>query len=418
MSTRAFTGLVLCALTALVGAAILDAPGEDSFPIAAPVETSTAPAPAQADEILPAAPSDAPTPLCPNETWGTWAWGSNDVFQLGDGTSTPRYLPNPVSLLCTGVIAVASRGKCSVALKDDGSVWAWGDNQSGQIGDGTTVYRSEPVRTLVVSQIIAVAAGGHHNLALRSDGTVWAWGFNTFGQLGDGTTVSRSTPVQVRRLTGIVAIGAGWHHSLALDVDGRVWAWGLNRDGQLGDGSTTDSPLPVQAVDLNEVVAISGGEFHSMAVRSDGSVRTWGDNYWGQIGDGTRTDRWTPVQPVGLSSGFVAVHGSDHSMALRGDATVWGWGFNHYGQIGDGTTVTMRLTPVQTVNLTSVIKIIAGAFHSLALHDDGAISSWGWNLNGALGTGDTYDRIVPGPVVGLGGVRDIAAGDGYSLATK
>lgn len=145
-----------------------------------------------------------------------------------------------------------------------------------------------------------LAAGAYHSLAIAADGTVWAWGDNFWGQLGDGTTTERLTPVQVDGLTDVVAVAAGAEHTIALRRDGTVWAWGGNYSGELGDGTTTDRSTPGQARGMADVVAIAAGSQHTVALRRDGTVWAWGDNYDGQLGDGTTTDRLTAVQVQGL----------------------------------------------------------------------------------------------------------------------
>ena len=155
----------------------------------------------------------------------------------------------------------------------------------------------------------SVVAGGWHSLGLTSYGTVWAWGRNTYGQLGDGSTTTRSTPVQVSGLSGVIAIAGGDIHSLALKSDGTVWAWGYNYYGQLGDGSTTTRSTPVQVSGLSGVIAIAGGGDHNLALKSDGTVWAWGDNTNGELGDGSTTTRSTPVQTLGAGgSGFLNLH--------------------------------------------------------------------------------------------------------------
>jgi alpha-tubulin suppressor-like RCC1 family protein len=142
----------------------------------------------------------------------------------------------------------------------------------------------------------AIAGGQSHTIALKSDGTVWAWGHNDYGQLGDGTTTMRTTPVQVSNLSGVHAIACGTHHVVALKGDGTVWTWGRNVNGQLGDGTWTDRHTPVQVEDLNGVCAVAGGGDHTIALKCDGTVWTWGRNLDGQLGDGTSRFRNTPVQ--------------------------------------------------------------------------------------------------------------------------
>ncbi|BAS26700.1 hypothetical protein LIP_0843 [Limnochorda pilosa] len=203
----------------------------------------------------------------------------------------------PASSASSSVAAVAAGDLHSLARQTDGTVWTWGDNDAGQLGDGTTLDRNTPARVDGLNGVAAVAAGSYHNLALKEDGTIWAWGRNNLGQLGDGTTTTtRPTPVQVSGLTGVVDVAAGWDHSLALRSDGTVWAWGYNAFGQVGIGSTTEQHTPVQISGLTGIVAVAGGGYHSLALKSDGTVWAWGYNSTGQLGDGTTTDRYTPVR--------------------------------------------------------------------------------------------------------------------------
>ncbi|WP_249351541.1 RCC1 domain-containing protein, partial [Corallococcus exiguus] len=166
-----------------------------------------------------------------------WVWGSNTFGQLGDGTATDRLTPVQVPGL-TGVVAVAAGDAFTVALKSDGTVWTWGYNGYGQLGNGTTAGRLSPGQVPGLTGVVSIAAGGTgHTLAAKSDGTVWAWGRNGPGQVGDGTSTSRSSPVQVLGVTGVVRVAAGDFHSLGLTSDGTVWGWGYNGPGQLGDGT-------------------------------------------------------------------------------------------------------------------------------------------------------------------------------------
>ena len=271
-----------------------------------------------------------------------------------------------------------------LALDDDGSVWAWGYNSTGQLGDGSTYTRSAPVQVKgpggigTLTDVVAIAAGAYHSLALKSDGSVWAWGYNSYGQLGNGTTTTGYAPVQVIGLTDVVAIAAGYYHSLALKSDGSVWAWGYNGYGQLGNGSTYTNYTAVQVSGLTDVVAIAASYYHSLALKSDGSVWAWGYNSYGQLGDGTTDNRYTPVQVKGpggtgtLGNMIAIAAGYSYSLALKSDGSAWGWGYNSDGELGDGTTDN-RYTPVQvlgpggTGTLGNVVAIAAGAYHSLAV---------------------------------------------------
>ncbi|MBE0447207.1 MAG: S-layer homology domain-containing protein [Actinobacteria bacterium] len=278
----------------------------------------------------------------------------------------------------------------SLALKPDGTVWAWGDNGQGQLGDGTTTDKHTPVPVSGPSGITAITAGDDHSLALKSDGTVWAWGRNSRGQLGDGTTTRSLTPVPVSGLSEVIAVAAGADHSLALKPDGTVWAWGSNYFGELGNETMTRSLTPVPVSGLSEVIAVAAGDFYSLALKSDGTIWAWGYNASGQLGDGTTTYRSTPAQISELSGITAIAAGSGHSLALKSDGTVWAWGRNSRGQLGDGTT-TRSFTPVPVSGLSEVIAVAAGIDHSLALKSDGTVWAWGYNASGQLGDGTTIN---------------------------
>jgi alpha-tubulin suppressor-like RCC1 family protein len=324
-----------------------------------------------------------------------------------------------------------------VALKTDGTVWAWGLNDRGQLGNGTIgdgTNKNTPVQVSNLSGVKAIAAFGDFSLALKEDGTVWAWGRNTYGQLGDRTTTDRSKPVPVSGLSGVKAIAAGFNHGLALKTDGTVWAWGLNNRGQLGDGTTTMRNTPVQVKNrplttnsrwskslqesnLSGVKAIDAGLDHSLALMEDGTVRAWGSNGFGKLGDGTSgTDRHTPVQVKNLSGVQAIAAGSVHSQALKTDGTVWAWGWDSEGQLGNETTTQSNI-PVPVSGLSGVKAIAAGYYHGLALKTDGTVWAWGRNDDGQMGDGTSgTDRHTPVQVKNLGGVQAIAAGGWHNLA--
>ena len=322
-----------------------------------------------------------------------WAWGRNAEGEVGDGSTTNRLTPVKVSLL-TGVVAVAGGATHSLALKNDGTVWGWGTNGSGQLGDGTMSTRLTPVQVSGLTGVVAIAAGFNLSLALKSDGTVWAWGFNYYGGLGDGTTIARLTPVQVSGLTGVAAIAVGYYHSMALKNDGTLWSWGYNSNGQLGVGNTTNSPLPIQVGGLTGVVAIACGSYHSLALKSGGAVWAWGWNLYGQIGDGTTTDRMAPVPASGLTGVVAIAGGYYHSLAAKSDGSGWAWGWNGFGGLGDGTT-TNRATPGTVSGLAGVVAMAGGTYFGLALKSDGTVWAWGYNLFGELGDGSTTNRLTP-----------------------
>jgi alpha-tubulin suppressor-like RCC1 family protein len=340
-----------------------------------------------------------------------WTWGSNSNGQLGDGTTADKLAPLQVSSL-TGVRAIAAGSAHSVALKADGTVWVWGSNSNGQLGDGTTIDKLTPVPVSNLAGITAIAAGSAHTLALKNDGTVWAWGSNSNGQLGDGTTTQRLNPVQVSILAGIVAIAAGNSHSLALrniialQNDVTVWAWGSNNRGQLGDGTIVDKWIPIQVFGITGVSDIAAGSFHSVALRNifnltnDGTVWAWGSNSNGQLGDGTIVDKFIPTMVSGLSLMTTVAAGFNHTIALRNNDTTWTWGGNSNGQLGDGTQID-RPIPLPVNGLTGVTAIAAGNKDNVVLtnRNSSTFRAWGLNNKGQLGDGTTTDKLIPASVV-------------------
>jgi alpha-tubulin suppressor-like RCC1 family protein len=310
-----------------------------------------------------------------------WAWGDGNFGQLGNGLGTSSAVAVQNTLVQNIIDVSAGDEHHNLALRSDGIVFAWGTNGVGQLGDGTTyINRNNPVQVNNLTDVMDVEAGFYHSLALKSDGTVWAWGSNVFSELGDGTTTNRSTPVQVSGLSDIVSISTKNYHSLAIKSDGTVWAWGHNTDGQLGDGTTTTPLTPVQVSGLSNVSYVSAGSTHSLAIKSDGTVWAWGNN-----ADGTTTSHTTPVQIPGLSNVKVVEADEQHSVAIKNDGTmgstylspvqvaclsevtavstsaaftvaqksdgtVWAWGHNYWRELGDGTR-TDHYTPAQITGL-------------------------------------------------------------------
>ena len=346
-----------------------------------------------------------------------WAWGGNNSGQLGTSKSdncgpafnSSRCRRAPVQVPGLGrVTGIAAGANHNLAIAADGSVWAWGSNNAGQLGDGTaaTGPNSRPVQVSGLSGITAVTAGRWHSLALKDDGTVWAWGLSSEGQLGVGGNQTcpiglnepspcNRTAIQVPGLSGATALAAGGRHKMALKGDSTTWAWGGNGYGQLGDGSTTDKAIPVQVSDLSGVTAVAAGEDRSLALKADGTLWTWGYNDFGQLGDGTSESRTTPGRVHGLRGAVAGVAGGSHNLALTGDGVVWTWGDNKRGQLGANSGEHCRhgpsdpfpcsTTPRRASGLDGVTMVAAGRAHSLALKDDGTVWTWGDNYHGQLG---------------------------------
>jgi alpha-tubulin suppressor-like RCC1 family protein len=341
-------------------------------------------------------------------------WGGTVAAWGADGQARSR--PRPVTVL-TGVATVATAADHSIALKGDGTIWTWGDNSAGELGDGNRRPHLGPVQVSTGArwQGVAVAAGSDHTLALAQDGTVWAWGGNTSGQLGDGTTISRTAPVRVKGLTQVAAIAAGGGYSLALKADGTVWAWGNNTQSQLGDGTTQGRALPVAVKGLPSVVTVAAASDHTVALAADGSVWAWGDNGLGALGVGTTAATPVPVKVPGLADVTSVAAGLGYSVVTRSDGSVVAWGLNSGGQLGDGTN-TSRLSPVLVPGLAHVNTVVAGTGHTLAMTDTAQVWAWGDNRSGQLGDRTTVSRTTPVRISGLAGAVALAAGNSDSLA--
>lgn len=353
-------------------------------------------------------------------TWAqagfVWTWGGNDSGQLGNGTVVGRTIPGRIPNLGQ-VAAIAAGGSHSLGLQEDGSVWAWGANANGQMGNGTVgedVYSPVPTQGIVNAR--AIAAGGAHSLCLLSDGTAWGWGDNEVGQLGDGTNTSRSLPVRATGVHPVAAFAGGIVHTLALRFDGSAMAYGRNLYGQLGDGTTADRWTPVPVIGLGDALTAAASH-HNLALLADGTVWAWGRNLYGQLGDGSTTDRWVPVPVPGLSGVVAVACGEWHSLALRWDGTVWAWGRNAHGQLGVGTRED-RPTPGPVGFLQRAVGIAAGYDHSLAILADGRLLAWGANAFGQLGDGTTADREEPIEVPLAVPIRSASGGRFHTLALE
>jgi alpha-tubulin suppressor-like RCC1 family protein len=329
-----------------------------------------------------------------------WAWGGNASGQMGNGTTvTPRIAPGMHQL--TGVELIEAGDLSSFAGRIDDQLLAWGNNGNGRLGDGTVSPRHWPIAHGTLAGVSKLSAGVGHTLALRSDGTVWAWGLNGSGQLGIGSTTQQTSPASVATLSNITSVAAGNSHSLALTQSGQVYAWGSNGVGQLGDGTTIGKTSPQLVANLADVIAIAAGSSTSYALKSDGTVMAWGINGSGELGDGTLTLRKFPTAELDLTDVIAISAGNSFAVALRSDGSVVTWGDNVYGQIGDGGTADQSEFVV-VPGLAPMIAVDAGHAHVLALAADGSVWGWGRNEDGQLGDGTTVNRLSPVGIAGPG----------------
>ena len=438
------------------------------------------------------------------KTDGTlWSWGYNGNGGLGQGDLIERMTPTQIGV-GTNWSKVAIGWQHSIALKTDGTLWSWGHNGPGQLGQNNTVYRTlEPGQIGALTTWADVTAGGGFGLATKTDGTLWSWGNNGDGQLGDGTVINRSSPVQLGALTTWSKIAGADQHSIATKTDGTLWTWGQNGSGQLGQGNIINRSSPVQigasaawmtvsvqgsdipaaavisSVEQTDtgkvtvsfttpklagitttwtatsspggltasnttgapitVTGLSSGVPYTFTVRGAtaeglapnstasssvtlsptyiGRLWSWGINGNGQLGDGTTINRSSPVQ-VGTGTNWAGVSksGRPHTIATQTDGTLWAWGYNVFGQLGQGDTTT-KSSPVQVGALSNWSKMSAGHMHTAIIKTDGTLWTTGRGIDGGLGLGDTADRSLLAQVTGSAW-STVAAGNNCTLATK
>lgn len=304
-----------------------------------------------------------------------WAWGYGGDGELGNGARAISGTPVQVTGL-TGVVQVAAGCDHSLALLSDGTVWAWGSDSVGQLGDGGTgPYQLTAVEVTGMTGVTKISAGCGFSLALRSDGTVWGWGVNSSGELGNGTTAGSPVPVQVAGLSRVTDIAAGIDAALAKGTNGitslsEIWAWGHNDSGQIGDGTLTDRLTPEQVTGIGTpfIAGIAAGNGYAVVLGTDGSVWGWGRDDLGQLGNAPTTSQVTrPIQTIGTGSGITQISaGQLHALALESNGTVLAWGDNSAGELGDGSTASAT-GPVQVTGLSGALQVSAEGRFSLAI---------------------------------------------------
>jgi RHS repeat-associated protein len=377
---------------------------------------------------LPIAASDVDT-YSLDSSGSLWGWGSNYFGELGNGSTTDVAVPlnasgfNSIQAISTGLAHV-------LALRQDGTVWAWGDDEYGQLGDGQTGFGHSQTTPIQVQglppNVVAIDAhGAQTSFAITSDGRVFAWGRNDWGQVGDGTTTTRAVPAQI--LTGFKAIAPSLTFTLGLKSDGTVWGWGHNSYYVLGRSvplyADPLSPVQLPPADISAVTAISAGENHSVALKSDGTVWSWGQGAFGQPGNGTFDDHDIPVFS-GVSGVSQIAAGGRFTLALNSGGTAYGWGQNMYGELGNPAAATYQATPMQVSTITGVSALAAGMGNAVAVTSDGGVWDWGLNTYGQIGDGTTngpqttpYRTSVGQSTPSMPTNLEAAAGNGLAYLT-
>jgi alpha-tubulin suppressor-like RCC1 family protein len=331
-----------------------------------------------------------------------WTGGYALFGEIGNGLAGAnlQLVPIPIGSLATWK-QVATKFSTVMATKTDGSLWGWGYNFHGEIGDGTgstTSSKSSPVQIGTLTNWKQVASGLFHTAAIKTDGTLWTWGTNVYGQLGRGfvggtaaTGGYYSSPVQVGALTNWKQVVSSSRHCTAIATDGTLWAWGSNTIGQLGLNNTAYYSSPVQVGALTSWKEIACGYNYNAAIKTDGTLWTWGDGSLGQLGTGLTVSYSSPIQVGNLTNWKTVACGYYHTLAIKTDGTLWTWGRNIKGQLGLGS-IGVYNSPVQVGALTTWKQVSGGDLHSHMIKTDGTLWACGYNNAGQLGMGDQVNN--------------------------
>jgi len=350
---------------------------------------------------------------------GLWLWGYNLYGQLGDNTVAAKSSPVQTIAGGTNWKQVAGGYYHTAAIKTDGTLWTWGNN-NGQLGDNTVANKSSPVQTIAGGTNWKQVAGGYyHTAAIKTDGTLWTWGANTYGQLGDNTAAAKSSPVQtVSGGTNWKLVAGGGYHTAAIKTDGTLWTWGANTYGQLGDTTVANKSSPVQTVASGtNWKQVAGGSSHTAAIKTDGTLWLWGRNFYGQLGDTTVASASSPIQTIAGGTNWKQVAcGSAHTSCIKTDGTLWTWGRNSFGQLGDNT-VAAKSSPIQTIaGGTNWKQVASGLYHTACIKTDGTLWTWGRNTFDQLGDNTVANKSSPVQTVAAGTNWQLVAGGVYHTA--
>jgi alpha-tubulin suppressor-like RCC1 family protein len=347
-----------------------------------------------------------------------WVWGYNFHGQIGDNTVTNRSSPVQTIAWGSNWKEISSSQYFTAAIKTDGTLWCWGDNTNGNLGDNTSAKKSSPNQTIAYgTNWKEVSCADSSTAAIKTDGTLWCWGYNG-GQLGDNTVTNRSSPVQTCTFgTNWKQVGCGTSHVTAIKTDGTLWCWGRGGYGQLGDNTDIVKSSPVQTITFGtNWKQVSCGVGSTAAIKTDGTLWCWGRGDYGQLGNNTSVNRSSPVQTIAGGTNWKQVSaGYEHTAAIKNDGTLWVWGYNYKGQLGDNTTL-FRSSPVQTIAGGTNWKQVSCGSATTAIKTDGTLWVWGRNAYGQLGDNTRTDRSSPVQTIMYGTNWQKTTGKVYNTA--
>jgi len=328
------------------------------------------------------------------ENGSLWCMGNNVYENLATGLSSSSEIATPTQVLNSGIWKKISRNIYNgCGIKNNDTLWCWGYNNYGEVGDGTTVNKTAPVQVSGGGTWKDVSSGAYHTCAIKNDDTLWCWGYNNSGQVGDGTSTTRTTPRQIVSGTTWQSIDLGFSHSCALKSDNTFWCWGYNAHGQLGTGNTSNQNVPTQISGGGVWKQISTDETRSCGIKLDDTLWCWGT---GLLGNGNNAPVYTPTAIASNDTWLQIAAGGSHICGIKTNGTLWCWGNDDYMQIGDMNNALTKPMPTEVYGNTTWKQVSLGWMHTCGIKTNDTLWCWGKGSNGQLGYGFTYNnQYVP-----------------------